>query len=103
MFVFLRYSEGIAQRHRGGGVVHQPGWGIFLSVAHLYLGGQTLTSIPAEIGTWVLWAIGGMTLVHGVAIWASHLVTRRKCALSRHNLCSTTAKRWRWIGRGQAQ
>lgn len=82
LFVFLRYSEGIAQRAIAVVVsfISLVG-GIFLSVAHLYLGGQTLTSIPAEIGTWVLWAIGGMTLVHGVAIWASHLVNPEEMRL----------------------
>ena len=74
LLVFLRHAEGIVQRSIAVIVsfISLVG-GIFLSVAHLYLGGQALTSIPAEMGTWVLWAIGGMTLVHGIAIWASHI------------------------------
>lgn len=74
LLVFLRHAEGIVQRSIAVIVSFVSLLGaIFLSVAHLYLGGQALTSIPAEMGTWVLWAIGGMTLVHGIAIWASHI------------------------------
>ena len=74
LLVFLRHAEGIVQRSIAVIVSFISLLGaIFLSVAHLYLGGQALTSIPAEMGTWVLWAIGGMTLVHGTAIWASHI------------------------------
>lgn len=76
LLVFLRHAEGVMQRSIAVIVSFISLLGtIFLSVAHLYLGGQALTSIPAEMGTWVLWAIGGMTLVHGVAIWASHIVS----------------------------
>lgn len=75
LLVFLRHSEGVAQRSIAVIVSFISLLGaIFLSIAHLYLGGQTLASIPSEMGTWVLWAIGGMTLVHGIAIWASHIV-----------------------------
>lgn len=74
LFVFLRHAEGIVQRSIAVVVSFVSLIGaIFLSVAHLYLGGQTLAAIPPEMGTWVMWAIGGMTLVHGLAIWASHM------------------------------
>lgn len=82
LFVFLRYSEGVVQRSIAMVVsfISLVG-GVFLSVAHLYLGGQTLVQIPSEMGSWVLWAIGGMTLIHGVAIWASHLASPEEMRL----------------------
>ncbi|MBK7203469.1 hypothetical protein [Candidatus Amarolinea dominans] len=99
LFVFLRYSEGIAQRAIAVVVSF-----ISLVGGHLpqrrdlYLGGQTLTSVPQRSAPG---AVGHRR--HDVGAWGGDLGLSsgqpgRKCALSRRNRCSTTAKRWRWIG-----
>lgn len=75
LVVFLRDSSGTGQRSISvvASLVSLIG-AIAMTVAHLYMGGQTITDVPAEMGTYVIWAIGVMTALHATAVWAYHIL-----------------------------
>ena len=75
LVVFLRDASGTGQRSISvvASLVSLIG-AIAMTVAHLYMGGQTITDVPAEMGTYVIWAIGVMTALHATAVWAYHIL-----------------------------
>ena len=75
LVVFLRDASGTGQRSVSivSSLVSLIG-AILMTVAHLYMGGQTITDVPAEMGTYVIWAIGIMTALHATAVWSYHVL-----------------------------
>lgn len=75
LVVFLRDASGTGQRSISvvSSLVSLIG-AIMMTVAHLYMGGQTIADVPDEIGTYVIWAIGVMTALHAAAVWAYHIL-----------------------------
>ena len=74
MFVYLYLAEGSMQRSIALGltVFNLIGVGL-MTIAEIVLGGQTLTEVPAMLGTVAIWAVGIWTFVNVAGIVAFHL------------------------------
>ena len=74
MFVYLYLAEGSMQRSIALGltVFNLIGVGL-MTIAEIVLGGQTLTEVPAMLGTVAIWAVGIWTFVNVAGIIAFHL------------------------------
>jgi hypothetical protein len=74
LLVFLKNAEGLPQRAISLLAFVLDLVGIFFaSFAELFLGGQQLTAIPADLGTYVIWVIGGYTIINLAAAYAYHI------------------------------
>lgn len=74
LFSWIGHARGIAQRAISLIMLVIDLFGVgLLTAARLFTGGQTLTEIPKEIGSYVIWGIVGATLVNLVAMYAFHI------------------------------
>lgn len=74
LIVFLFKAKGLGQRAISIGLsaISLVGMGA-IAFADLFLSGQDLTQIPANLGTMVVWGIGGMTFIHVIGVWGFHI------------------------------
>lgn len=74
LITFIFKAKGITQRAIAIGLsgISLLGMGA-MALADLFLSGQNLTEIPANLGTMVVWGVGIMTFVHVIGIWGFHI------------------------------
>lgn len=74
LFVFLRHAEGAGQRATAIATCLIDFIGVGLMVAaEILLGGQTLTAVPANLGTYAIWGIAAWTVLNVLAVLVFHL------------------------------
>lgn len=74
LYVFVAHAQGVVQRSIAVALSTLSLIGaVVLTLAHLYLGGQTLVEIPPDIGQWAIYVIGGMTLLDAFGVWGFHI------------------------------
>lgn len=74
LLIYLYSAEGTPQRATALMLAIFDLLGVGLMVfAELFTGGQTITTIPADLGLIALWAIGVWTLVNLLGVFAFHL------------------------------
>jgi hypothetical protein len=74
LMVFLKNAQGLPQRAVTLVAFLADLAGVFFVAAgELFLGGQTLAAIPAQLGTLVVWAVIGYTAANLAAVYAYHL------------------------------
>ncbi len=74
LLVFMFVAAGPGQRAIAGLLMAFDLLGVgLMSFADLYMAGQTLTAIPAFLGTAVVWGVGLSTILNVVALYAFHI------------------------------
>lgn len=74
LFVFLRYAQGAGQRATAIVTCLLDFLGVGLMViAEILLGGQTMTAVPDNLGTYAIWGIGAWTVINVLSVLVFHI------------------------------
>ena len=76
LVVFLNYAQGDGQRTTAMGACIFDFVGVgLMALAQIFLGGQTLIEVPANLGEYAVWAIAIWTIVNVGAVIGFHLLS----------------------------